>query len=146
MGQEDLQPALEFAAKIDYRDFIPYMQPEPDLADVLAELADLYPLAVATNRGTSVEPILEHFDLQDYFSVVVTSRDVPRPKPAPDMLLLAAKRLKLPTSNCLFIGDSDLDQQAAVGAQVRFAAYGGLASGEVNVAGHLELRDYLRQL
>lgn len=140
---EDLQPALDYAATLDYREFIPHMQPEPHLAHVLEQLALDYPLAIATNRGTSVEPILSHFGFEDYFRTVVTSKDVARPKPAPDMLLLASERLGFAPENCLFIGDSELDQQAAAGASVRFVGYGGLDSGEIALKTHLQLLEYL---
>lgn len=140
---EDLQPALDYAATLDYREFIPYMQSEPDLAFVLGELSRHYPLAVATNRGTSIEPILEHFGVEQFFSVVITSCDVERPKPAPDMLLLASSRLGLAPENCLFIGDSELDQRAAEEAKVHFAGYGGLVSEGLSLRNHLQLLDHL---
>jgi len=139
----DLQPALDYAATLDYREFIPHMQPEPHLGDVLQKLSRQYPLAVATNRGTSVEPILSHFGFEGYFHTVVTSKDVARPKPAPDMLLLASERLGFVPGNCLFVGDSELDQQAAAGANVRFVGYGGLRAGEVALQSHLQLLEYL---
>ncbi|WP_303721256.1 HAD family hydrolase [Malonomonas rubra] len=139
----DLQQALEYAATLDYREFIPYMEPEPHLADVLQQLSCKYPLAVATNRGTSVEPILEHFGFCGYFHTVVTSKDVARPKPAPDMLLLASERLGLLPENCLFVGDSELDQRAAQEAKVRFVGYGGIGSGEISLQSHLQLLEYL---
>lgn len=139
----DLQPALEYAMSLDYCQFIPFMQPEPNLQPVLEQLSLRFPLAVATNRGASVEAILAHFGLAEFFSTVVTCRDVAAPKPAPDMLLLAAERLKLLPELCLFIGDSELDQQAAAGAGVQFAGYGGLASAGLELDNHLQLLDFL---
>ncbi len=65
MSEDDLRPALNYAATLDYREFIPYMQPEPNLEEVLEQLSTQYPLAVATNRGTSIEPILSHFRLEN---------------------------------------------------------------------------------
>ena len=82
------------AAELDYRQFIPFMEPEPGMQDALASLARSYPLAVATNRGISMLSILEHFELSGFFQTVVTSRDVVHPKPAPDMLHEAARRLQ----------------------------------------------------
>lgn len=140
---QDLQLALDYAATLDYREFIPHMQPEPHLTFVLEQLSRNYPLAVATNRGVSIVPILSHFGVEKYFSTVITSRDVARPKPAPDMLLLASERLETLPERCLFIGDSELDQQAAGSAKVRFAAYGGLVSGELSLQNHLQLLDFL---
>lgn len=143
VAPEDLQPALDFAATLDYREFIPDLTPEPYLEHVLGKLSARFPLAIATNRGTSVEAILGHFRLGDFFSVIVTSRDVAKPKPAPDMLLLASQRLGFAPQSCLFVGDSELDQQAASSAQVRFVGYGGLTAGELAIDSHLQLLDYL---
>jgi len=142
LREEDLAPALKFSASIDYREFIPQMEPEPNLTDLLEQLTKKYPLAIATNRGKSILPILDHFNLHAFFSTVVTSHDVERPKPAPDMLLLAAEKLNTTPDNCLFIGDSELDKMAANAANMRFAGYGGAVSGEISLSNHLDLLNY----
>ncbi len=132
------EEALAFSATLDYRTFIPYMTPEPQMAWALAELSQRYPLAVATNRGTSMPEILSHFGLNDHFSAVVTSRDVPRPKPHPDMLHLAAVRLGLRENELLFVGDSELDRRAAQAARMPFAAYK-WDGGDVRIEGFRDL-------
>ena len=139
LGPERLGEGLRLAAGIDYRQLIPYMAPEPHVREVLAELGANLPLAVATNRGTSMAQILEHFALGHHFRAVVTSRDVARPKPYPDMLLLAARLLGLETGELLFVGDSELDREAARGAGVRFAAYKGEVAGDFRLESHRDL-------
>ncbi len=139
-GEERVRSALAIAAQIDYRRFIPEMIPEPEMADSLARLAQRLPLAVATNRGTSMVEILQHFGLEQHFRAVVTSRDVARPKPWPDMLLLAAERLALSAEELLFVGDSELDLAAAQGAGIRFVAYRSELPGE-RVNSYRELLD-----
>ena len=143
LREEDLSPALNFAATLDYREFIPHMEPEANLLDLLEHLSGKYPLAIATNRGKSILSVLDHFSLQGFFDVVVTSHDVERPKPAPDMLFLAAEKLSIEPENCLFIGDSELDKLAAAEAKVQFVGYGGGVSGMISLSNHLELLDYL---
>lgn len=123
LGPERAPEALAFAATLDYRKFIPWMNPEPGMREALEQLSARLPLAVATNRGTSMPEILSHFDLASYFTTVVTSRDVPRPKPHADMLLLAAERLQLPLKALLFVGDSVYDWMAAEAAGMHFVAY-----------------------
>ncbi|MBN1958097.1 MAG: HAD family hydrolase [Desulfuromonadales bacterium] len=145
MRLEDVAPALEFAARLDYHEFIPQMIPERFLEQVLADLQQRYPLAIATNRGQSIRPILEHFNLADYFSVIVTSHDVARPKPAPDMLLLAAEKLGVSPRSCLFIGDSELDRRAAFEASVQFSGYGDMVTSERTVVTHLDLLEWLAE-
>ncbi|SEA09600.1 haloacid dehalogenase superfamily, subfamily IA, variant 3 with third motif having DD or ED/haloacid dehalogenase superfamily, subfamily IA, variant 1 with third motif having Dx(3-4)D or Dx(3-4)E [Desulfuromusa kysingii] len=141
MRDNDLVPALRFAATLDYREFIPQMEPEPHLTELLTQLRNDYPLAIATNRGKSILSILDHFDLHRFFSSVVTSHDVERPKPAPDMLLLAASYLDIAPENCLFIGDSVLDKAAAAAAGMLFAGYGGV-SGMITLSSHHDCLEY----
>jgi len=116
LGEKRQVAALEAAGQLDFRRFIPEMTPEPGLVETLSALAKRYPLAVATNRGSSMREILAHFSLTDYFRAVVTSRDVPRPKPFPDMLFEASRQLAMEPRNLLFVGDSELDQAAAKAA------------------------------
>lgn len=123
LGEGRVTEALAVAQNVSFRQFLSHMHPEPGLTSSLQELSSRMPLAVATNRGTSMPEILEHFNLKSYFSTVVTSRDVDRPKPSPDMLFLAAERLAIRTEQLLFVGDSILDQQAADAAGIRFVAY-----------------------
>lgn len=139
LGPARVDEALAFAGTLDFRTFIPFMTPEPDLVESLAALSAGMPLAVATNRGGSMSEILKHFDLERYFTAVVTSRDVLRPKPYPDMLNLAACRLGVDAKELLFVGDSDLDRRAAQGAGIRFAAYKWEGTGDLRVDGHREL-------
>ena len=139
LGSERAASGLAYAASLDYRQFIPFMTPEPDLEPSLAQLARRLPLAVATNRGGSVREVLRHFALSEYFSVVVTSKDVPEPKPSPDMLLLALDQLKLAPTEVVFVGDSELDQAAARAAGIRFVAYKGMIEGDYAVYSHREL-------
>jgi HAD superfamily hydrolase (TIGR01509 family) len=139
LGAERAGAALEAARQLDYRRFIPAMEPEPGMARALAALSQRLPLAVATNRGSSMHEILEHFELAGYFQAVVTSRDVPRPKPYPDMLLAAARQLGLAPAQLLFVGDSELDQAAAAAAGIRFAAYRNGLQADLQLASHQQL-------
>jgi phosphoglycolate phosphatase len=139
LGPARVAQALACAAVLDYRQFIPFMTPEPGMVETLAALSAQLPLAVATNRGTSMPEILRHFGLSEYFRTVVTSRDVARPKPHPDMLELAAHRLGLRADELLFVGDSELDSTAAARAGIRFAAYKGDLPGELKIESHQEL-------
>jgi HAD superfamily hydrolase (TIGR01509 family) len=139
LGEDRAERALKIASELDYRQFIPFMEPEPGMQDALMSLSKHYPLAVATNRGYSMSSILEHFGLCEYFKTIVTSRDVDRPKPAPDMLYEAAKRLEFSTEELLFVGDSELDQSAARDAGMPFANYCGDLHADLNFNDHKDL-------
>lgn len=57
--------------------------------------------------------LLRHLNLADYFSVILGPEDVPRPKPAPDMLLTAVARLGLSNAEALYVGDMVVDVETA---------------------------------
>ncbi|MBE0503608.1 MAG: HAD family hydrolase [Desulfuromonadales bacterium] len=139
LGPEQAPLAIEMVKKLDYKKFIPFMTPEPHLHEVIAALATHYPLAVATNRGTSMVEILTHFSLAAYFKAVITSRDVLRPKPFPDMLHLAAQRLGFAAEELLFVGDSELDAAAAIAAGMPFIAYKSIQGEAPVIASHREI-------
>lgn len=139
LGKERAAAALDYACTLDPRQFFRYMTPEPDLVWTLELLSERLPLGIATNRGASMPEILEHFGLAAYFSTVITSRDVQRPKPHPDMLLLAAARLGAAPEELVFVGDSELDRQAARSAGMNFVAYRWEGEGDVRIEGHRDL-------
>lgn len=143
MHDSDVEAALIFAQTIDYREFVPLMAESVGLKPALTRLADKFPLAVATNRGSSMQDVLEHFELSQFFEVVVTSRDVADPKPAPDMLLLAANQLGRSPGECLFVGDSELDQRAATQGGMSFVAFGETIVPGLRVNTHTELANML---
>ncbi len=133
------QQALTVAKNLDYKQFTPLMVPEPDLLEVLEVLFQDRPLAVATNRGRGARDLLAFFNLERYFTTIVSSADVERPKPSPDMLLLAARRLGFDSGELLFIGDSELDYQAAEEAGMPFVGYKNRFSNGTSVNSHREL-------
>ncbi len=139
LSPQQAQQALVVARCLDYRQFVPLMIPEPDLLEVLQALHGKRSLAVATNRGHGVKELLAFFGLDDFFVTVVSSADVERPKPHPDMLLLATERLGFEPRELLFVGDSELDCQAAGEAGIPFVAYKNTFTGQQAVNGHRDL-------
>lgn len=144
LGEVHVAAALDVATKLHYRQFIPWMDPEPGLFDLLHELSATHPLAVATNRGSSMSEILCHFKMDHFFKVVVTSRDVDRPKPHADMLFLAAKKLEMSMEELLFVGDSVYDKMAAESAGMNFMAYKPQFTHSPCLTHHHELAKMLR--
>jgi HAD superfamily hydrolase (TIGR01509 family) len=49
------------------------------------------------------------FGVEGFFDTVVYAHDVPRPKPAPDALLLALSLISVPAAGALYVGDSPED-------------------------------------
>ena len=80
----------------------------PGVAERLAEAHSLdLPAAVASSSSAEwVEPWLERHGLRSQFRAVCTRDDVARVKPAPDLFLLAAKRLGVPPPACVVFDDT----------------------------------------
>jgi beta-phosphoglucomutase family hydrolase len=67
------------------------------------------PMAVASGGSKRViEVVLHHLRIRDLFQAVVTSEDVSRQKPAPDIFLEAARRLGVAPHRCRAYEDTDL--------------------------------------
>jgi phosphoglycolate phosphatase len=79
-------------------------------------------LAVCSNKPRAFTcELLDHLGIADRFEVVLGPHDVPRPKPAPDMLLTALLRLGISPEQALYVGDMVIDITCARAAGVRVA-------------------------
>ncbi len=84
------------------------------LPDLVARLAAKYRLAVASgSQHPVIDEVLAMKNLRQFFPVVVSSQDVPRGKPAPDVFLRAAELLGVPAPACVVIEDSAAGVTAA---------------------------------
>lgn len=122
---ERIPEALSAAYETDYTPFLSKLVPVPELFETLGWLRRHYRTAMATNRGATIPELVDHFALGDHFDLVVGIRDVPRPKPAPDMLLHCLEQLDAEPHRAVFVGDSPSDQSAAEAAGVAFVGVGG---------------------
>lgn len=76
-------------------------------------------IAIATNRGSTAPELLEVLGLAKYFDAIVTARHVKNPKPHPEPLLLALRRIGARREDALFVGDSGVDLQAGRAAGIK---------------------------
>ncbi|MBQ8815094.1 MAG: HAD family phosphatase [Lachnospiraceae bacterium] len=64
------------------------------------------PMAIASSNSRQlIDVVLESSGMKDYFDAVVISCEVPRGKPAPDVYLLAAERVKADPVRCIVFED-----------------------------------------
>ena len=71
-----------------------------------------HPMAVASGSSKpSILPVVERFDIP--VDIIVSSEDVEKGKPHPDLFLEAAKRMNRSPSRCVVIEDSDAGVEAA---------------------------------
>jgi beta-phosphoglucomutase family hydrolase len=97
----------------DYIQFLPEVHAIEPIARIAREHAGRLPMAVASGGiRDHIKKVLEHIGLRPLFQAVVTSEDVRRQKPAPDIYLEAARRLGVPPQFCRAYEDTDLGLQA----------------------------------
>lgn len=96
----------------------------PGMSEVINEAkASGWALGVFTGKGrSSALATIAHLQLTHVFNVIVTSDDVPRPKPAPDGVQKAALQVGTICAKTYFVGDNPADILA------------GNAAGAVSVA------------
>jgi len=97
----------------------------PGAAESVRRLAsEGYRLAVASSSNRElIDTVLRRLELTSLFEVTVSSEEVPRGKPAPDVYLEAARRLGLPPSRCAAVEDSASGIRSAHAAGMRVIAY-----------------------
>jgi len=135
--------ALELAAAIDYRALVPLMRMEEGFIETLETLQPKFHLAVCTNRAVSMDAVLMEFDLARFFSCVMTAALVGNPKPHPEPLHRILQHFRIAPHEALFVGDSDVDRQAAAAAGVPFVAYKAALPGFARIDHHGEILSLL---
>jgi len=84
-------------------------------------VAATHPVSIASGGPRDiVGRSLELAGLAPMFNVVVTADDVVHGKPAPDMFLLAAKKMGVAPEKCLVFEDAEPGMRAAVAAGMKF--------------------------
>ena len=97
-----------------YRRELPLL---PGASEAVHALAARWPLGLASSSNREViDLVLELADFGDAFRVAVSSEEVARGKPAPDVYLTVAERLGADPARCVAIEDSGNGLRAAVAA------------------------------
>ncbi len=107
-----------------YRTSLPLI---PGSVDVVRRLAGAYPVALASSSARIlIDQVLRTAGLDDVFRVTLSTEEVPRGKPAPDVYLEAVSRLGLTPRVCAAVEDSSngLRSAAAAGLAVVCVPHG----------------------
>lgn len=131
----DLEQVDEYRTSIGYGPFLKYMKMEPDLVEFLETTVKDYKLAISTNRTNTMIPLLQSYNIEHYFSKVVTAATAKRPKPAPDGLLEILEYFSCTPEEAIFIGDSVFDEQHAKGCGVDLISF---RNKDLNAAYHVD--------
>jgi HAD superfamily hydrolase (TIGR01509 family) len=87
-----------------YRECLPLL---PHAVETVRALAERWPLGLASSSNRPViDAFLDGTGLRGCFDAVVSSEEVERGKPAPDVYLAAAAGLRVPPSECVAVEDS----------------------------------------
>jgi HAD superfamily hydrolase (TIGR01509 family) len=103
-----------------YRDHLPLI---PGAADAVRRLADAFPLGLASSSNRElIDAVLDVAGLAPFFRATVSSEEVARGKPAPDVYLEAARRLGVDAPKCAAVEDSHGGIRSAKAAGMRVVA------------------------
>jgi len=95
----------------------------PGAVETVEGLAQRWPLAVASSSNRPlIERVLELLGVAAAFSAIVSSEEVTRGKPAPDVYLEAASRLGVEAAACAAVEDSSNGLLSARAAGMRVVA------------------------
>jgi HAD superfamily hydrolase (TIGR01509 family) len=103
-----------------YRDELPVI---PGAPEAVERLAAQWPLGLASSSNRRlIDAVLELSRLDRFFRATVSSGEVARGKPAPDVYLEAARRLDADAAGCVAIEDSHAGIRSAESAGMRVVA------------------------
>jgi HAD superfamily hydrolase (TIGR01509 family) len=121
----DLEPGAisdDVVARVEriYRDDLPALD---GATEAVERLAGRWPLGLASSSNREIiDLFLELSGLAERFAVTISSEEVERGKPAPDVYLEAALRLGAEPARCAAIEDSENGIRAARAAGMRVLA------------------------
>jgi phosphoglycolate phosphatase len=141
---DSLKAARSYRKSMDYSRYLSLLSVEPHLLTLLEKIRPKRKTAIATNRTDTLQRLLDEFQLDGYFDLVVTASDVQRPKPHPDALLKILEYFSIEAHQAIYIGDSQLDELAAKAAGIPLVAYRNKSlSSDYHVQNLQELEDLL---
>ena len=96
----------------------------PNVLKTLQTLkAKAYRMVIVTNKPYDlVQPLLEGLNLSDMFEFYLGGDSLEKKKPDPEPLLHVCERLNVDVADCVMVGDSKNDIQAAIAANMHCIA------------------------
>ena len=95
----------------------------PGATELVVAVAERAPIALASSAPRRmIDAVLDSTGLSIYFTATVSSEEVPRGKPSPDVYLEATRRLHREPARCLAVEDSTNGIRSATGAGLSVVA------------------------
>jgi beta-phosphoglucomutase-like phosphatase (HAD superfamily) len=120
---DEIEKVHHYRITVDYTPFLKYMVMEPDLKEFLSILKPKFHTAISTNRSTTMPAVMEMYDLNPYFDLVVTSLDVEQPKPHVEALVKILDHFQVSADEAVYIGDSMVDREHTSGLNMRLISF-----------------------
>jgi beta-phosphoglucomutase-like phosphatase (HAD superfamily) len=110
-----LEPSLIAHRKeLHFMENLHTVQPIPEVVALAREAARSHPVSIVSGGFRRVvDQTLHTIGILDLFPVIITPEDVLHGKPAPDMFLLAARKMGVPPEECLVFEDGMVGIQGA---------------------------------
>jgi len=107
-----LNPEVATFCNITYGNHLDYIHIYPDTKITLQKLSS-YKKAIITNTPTDcARQILRKFSIEQYFQEIITSDDVLKAKPDPEIVFKACERLGVDPKTVILVGDTESDVKA----------------------------------
>lgn len=107
-----LNPEVASFCNVTYGNHIDYIRIYPDTKETLEQLSS-YTKAIITNTPTDcARQILKKFSIEKYFQEIITSDDVTKAKPDPEIVFNACARLNVDAKKVILVGDTESDVKA----------------------------------
>lgn len=124
-SQEDYNKALAAFRKYYGEHYDVETKPYPDIKKVVNKLKeDGFLLAVCTNKTQAVAENLVNKFFADLFDYVQGDVDGIPKKPEPDMISNILNHFQLKNSDCLYVGDTEVDRQTAKNSHLDYFIVG----------------------
>lgn len=112
LAQLNLNPEVAAFCNLTYGGHLDDVRIYPETKPTLAKLAS-YKKAIITNTPTDcTRQILRKFDISEYFQTIVTSDDVAKAKPDPEIVFKACDKLQVEPHTVVLVGDTESDVKA----------------------------------
>jgi HAD superfamily hydrolase (TIGR01509 family) len=114
MAVEEINAAVVATLERRYREALPLI---PGAVDAVRRIAARWPLGLASSSNREIiDLVLAETGLTEAFAVTVSSEEVARGKPAPDVYVEATRRLGADPGRCVAIEDSSNGLRSAAAA------------------------------